>query len=530
MNARTMNFSVDAKCAVEHARGLVLEHNWRGAISFLMDTLDGMTLDLAVSLLKGEITLRNEGKLLATCAQDPEDQNLTRYLHTAAWQKAGYYFDSYSGEFYQPYAEITSFNKRDASWARDFLGDEHEFSYTAADYLKLRARFHMESRDSDLVFFDLGPNPVLFKRVQGPAFWVQTYKSTKDALAAFLLLRSLTQVGDAEPSSKYHDWKSWQFYETEMQRGRVYVSDTESLNLPKSELKALRILQKKADNIAEARSDEAREKFERESSGEAEDLPKTPVKQHVYFKPAPVRTNVQDAEEDFELTALRLGIQEQADKTGGFMELLVQEWSGEEHFIKVPMVPFMKWASRDIPMKVRDALPEWKPVCPQGMKMPNDNPLHTDWWVGCGLNPRGAYDMQHPVNRAAYRFSSGLAYTHGADFVKLAGKGVAFGQVFFPKPNEAVPAGAIAVVPNAGVDYEIALFSACKSGHGAVICEVGGKLAHLATVARESQARLVLVDNAMKTFVEGEFVSLNLETGKLLRHDTFLTKPSPRDD
>jgi phosphoenolpyruvate-protein kinase (PTS system EI component) len=53
---------------------------------------------------------------------------------------------------------------------------------------------------------------------------------------------------------------------------------------------------------------------------------------------------------------------------------------------------------------------------------------------------------------------------------------------------------------------------------GAVIAAVGGKLAHLATVSRELGARLVVVDEAMTRFSEGDLVTLDLDESKVSIH------------
>lgn len=152
------------------------------------------------------------------------------------------------------------------------------------------------------------------------------------------------------------------------------------------------------------------------------------------------------------------------------------------------------------------------------MKMVGDSSMHTDWWIGCGMNENAAYDHDHPVNKAAWRYAYSLARVKGQNCIKLAGKGKVTGTVVFPKPNEGVPAGSIAVVPFAGVDYEIALLSACKSDAGAVISQVGGKLAHLAIVSREMNGRLVVMDEAMTLMQEGQLVTVDLENSQVTIH------------
>ncbi len=56
----------------------------------------------------------------------------------------------------------------------------------------------------------------------------------------------------------------------------------------------------------------------------------------------------------------------------------------------------------------------------------------------------------------------------------------------------------IIVIPNASVDFEL---SALKAG--LIICENGGKLAHLCIVGREFGIPLIRIDNATKIFKPG---------------------------
>lgn len=207
-------------------------------------------------------------------------------------------------------------------------------------------------------------------------------------------------------------------------------------------------------------------------------------------------------------------VQRQAERCGGFIDLPVQD-GDTSYSIRVALVPLLYWARHRGNLSQKNALaglPAWPPVFPSGAKMYGDDPMHTDWWASTGLALREAYESDHPVNQAAWRFAYREAVNTGANFVKLAGSGVVTGPVVFPKPGQSVPAGSIAVVSHAGVDYQQALLSACKDGEtGAVIAAVGGKLAHLAIVSREINGRLVVVNDALQRFHEGQLLRLDLD-------------------
>ncbi|VTU42795.1 MULTISPECIES: hypothetical protein [unclassified Variovorax] len=508
-------FSVEPGFVVEHARDLVLSDDWRGALSFLMEGLEGMTLDMAVAILKGERSISTDEDGMCDGPQDPNDTRLKRYLGTAAWQTAGIYRSR--GEFYQPYAYIAGFGRADKAYAREHLERMGNECVTLDEYRVLRAKYHMYSRESDLVFFNLQETAALFKRVQGPAFWVPTFNEPKEALAAYREHRDLSRIGDSEEAENaYFEPKCWEFYEDAIRDGVVYGSRGSDELLDQPTQAILDRLTELADSIGQAK---VQEEAEVESGG-------SPGKKRgMFFQ---TRPPAKAAEEDYELEVLRLRIGQQAPKFGGYLDLLVRDEAGDR-LVKVPAAPFLNWASRHATMDTHEALPKWRPVSPTGMKMGGDNPMHTDWWLGAGLPLRAAYDMDHPVNRAAWRFATGLGRAEGHDCVRLAGDGTVFGQVVFPKPNEAVPEGSIAVVPYAGVDYELAMLSACKGGRGAVVSAVGGKLAHLATVARETSCRVLVVDDAMEAFQEGQFVTINLDLLTVKCHETYLSTPDPLD-
>lgn len=76
---------------------------------------------------------------------------------------------------------------------------------------------------------------------------------------------------------------------------------------------------------------------------------------------------------------------------------------------------------------------------------------------------------------------------------------------------ESVPKGQrILVIPNLSVDFEQAFF-ACDH----IVCETGGKLAHLATLAREFDKSIVRMENATLLFMKKEKVIIDFELGKI---------------
>lgn len=519
-----VNFKVAPASIVALARERVLCNDWRDGLHMLVAGLSNMSLDLATEILKGELSLTGSETGVELCPQNKTEKSYQFFIQTFAWQNAGIYQDS-RGEFFQPYAYIQEFGPEDEAYAIEVHATYPNDVLSPKEYRELRAKFYKNWRESDLVFFDLASKTVLFKRVQGPAFWVETFKEPKAALAHYESLRTLSSTGafyaaDSEvPAAQKPD--NWQFYESAVCNGFVYADAVTDKYLSKKTLEVLALLEKSTSASAEAQDKELTAPPPPQGSSE---------KKQIFFKAGPHDSEVAKAKLALAVVSLRQRILDQAEQVGGFFDLLVTEEGEPDSYVKVPAAPFLSWATREAGDAARSSLLRWRPVSSSGLKSGGDNPNHTDWWIGAGLDPRIAYDMNHPVNKAAWRFSLGLAHKRGHDCIKLAGAGTAFGRVVHPKPNEAVPAGSIAVVPSAGVMYDIAMRTACKDGRGAVICAVGGKLAHLATVAREFDAKLVVVENALEQFKEGDFVSINMTTCKVTRHATFLETSNPDDE
>lgn len=51
--------------------------------------------------------------------------------------------------------------------------------------------------------------------------------------------------------------------------------------------------------------------------------------------------------------------------------------------------------------------------------------------------------------------------------------------------------------------------------HFSIVCETGGKLAHLATLAREFDKSIVRMENATLLFMKKEKVIIDFELGKI---------------
>jgi phosphohistidine swiveling domain-containing protein len=139
-----------------------------------------------------------------------------------------------------------------------------------------------------------------------------------------------------------------------------------------------------------------------------------------------------------------------------------------------------------------------------------------------GEDEDGAQPLAARVRSASFDAKSKItAEWTGVEFSILS-KGKATwvgGKVVHPKKNQTVEAGSVAVVPNAGPDYYHAMVSACRPGEwhreGLLICETGGKLAHLAVVGREQKCTVLMVPDALKKYRPGDTIFVDFETMKI---------------
>jgi phosphohistidine swiveling domain-containing protein len=161
-----------------------------------------------------------------------------------------------------------------------------------------------------------------------------------------------------------------------------------------------------------------------------------------------------------------------------------------------------------------DLAPAWQPVSPPGLKMDNDDPLHSDLWLALGFDLNWtAYGLNHPDNILLQALASHLQRTtlgYQLHILTAAGQksvsGIVRSAADFDKREAHEPT--ILLAPHAGEDFHsMAMVSK------AVICQQGGKLAHLAIVGREMGIPIIRIDGAMSKFRTGMPVTIDLVKG-----------------
>lgn len=163
----------------------------------------------------------------------------------------------------------------------------------------------------------------------------------------------------------------------------------------------------------------------------------------------------------------------------------------------------------------------YEPKSYSGIRMINDNPIHSDVILGSGLDPYRVHgfgdqvDHEQAIMDYGYHLQSALTrwnfnvLTRGDKACNLVyGKVVTEDTLFLLKQENNDDSKFILVVKNAAPEWDIYL-----SKVSAVIVEQGSQLAHLAVVAREKAVPILRMADATHCFKSGAWLSINFNTG-----------------
>ena len=211
------------------------------------------------------------------------------------------------------------------------------------------------------------------------------------------------------------------------------------------------------------------------------------------------RWAAEDAAYKEQLASYRARIFEQA----GDNVFELRDKDGNVLAARVPRAPFENWALRRTSLE--HLVPPWTPVCPSGLKVPMDDPYHSDWYLGAVGDLDGVYDPG-PLHAAAMhecmrlgerlgRFECVVITDAGCD--RLIG----------------VVGETIVVLPDLHPDRLEKVINSLG-----VITEAGGQLAHLAQVAMERHIPIMLVPDATRILRKGMKVTMYPKDGRIRIH------------
>jgi phosphohistidine swiveling domain-containing protein len=467
-------FSVEGEWLTEFSRARVLERRFDHAYRTLKEGLDGISSDQVFEILRGD------KKLVGVNDVEFVDDDATDHKEALKEMFGGVFQSVSTGRFLQPYAIVQSWGTDDLDAAAKITADSDSVRKRWGNKEECAgcSLYYADDPERDVLKLLKAPNMnvhgmtkdglhhILFKEVKGYPFQLlPAHQTAQAALDEWLQHHWLAVRGYAELFSADHF------------KYRMEVSDPgenrPSMPTPTDErdFNTYGALRAKAIDATKAKmSIEEYDKYQDLMAG-----------RNTSF------LDQMNAARSFDIAAARVKIREQAQ----------DNWI-EINGVQVPRAPFENWCLwRGDGAHL--ALP-WTPVCPSGIKMMGDDPYHTDFIVGAGLSPDVMADHSAPFSKAAYAARAEVqAEKLGFKCAVLCGTGQTKSlKVVHPKPDEECEPDEVAVIPNAGPRYVAAAMTA-----GAVITELGGAMAHLVTVSREKDLKIVRVEDARKLYPVG---------------------------
>lgn len=480
MEEKALHFSIDGQWLAEFSRTRVQEGDYQHALRIL-DCLEGMGMDDKIAILKGDKDL--------TGVNSVELIDGTPELKASVEEFYNYKYGSllrFENRYYEPYMIVNSWCIEDLPEnSYQFSAFAHKLTHTfesklydkmnnmfggnrLCDYPHSRSLHYADNPRDDLAYTferadykDLKPRIVdgviLFKEIKEQIpFWVDSYikKHPQEAIYSAIKAGRWFSRNGAEQT---YDLKGTG---SPMKLDNPYVSGEAYMHLDseEDETRAVNDLQKRIMEFADNDKEYGWKYFQDEEGNSL----KVPGRAFMHFA----------------LHRCSMG------STGkGFNDREVE-------------------------------LPEYTPISKSGLKMGGDDPFHTDCWLGAGLDLKYAYDYdswQYKLFMDAVWKMQYAEYDMDFNIIAKGSNTKIEGFTVNTKNYESVPKGQrVLVIPNLSVDFEQAFF-ACDH----IICETGGKLAHLATLAREFDKSIIRVDNATLQFIRKKPIKVDFMTGKL---------------
>ncbi len=492
----TTHFKIDGEWLTDFVRTRVRENRWDYSIKLLVNELSGMTYDIAMRILKGDARLTGVNDL------DLADDDDQVYKEQIKYQFAGCYVDG-DGKYLRPYAVITS-------WGSDDLFAKIPLTKGSITVLTRNGR---NASRSALYYADDTNNDVVAKSsIKGRQFSEMRGLDMREEIILCRVMNNFPHMlVEAAPLNRI-DLALDDFYAS----GKFLEERGYSRTFPEDQYK-VRLEREFEEDVPEitttfaaqpdqesARDDQAaiRERYYR-ANPEMRPTEEKIARTDNFFK--------QIKKADIALGSIDVLRQQIVEQAGDdFFDLeYVFGYDGEKRSVRIPTAPFENWSLWRT--KGAHLAKPWKTICPRGMKMMGDDPYHSDWMVGAGLE-LDAFQRDHELRDAAFEKMNDLQKEKlRFECTVLCGSGDHFGRAVHPKRNTKVGKDEIAILPNAGPAYLEAALTA-----SAVIVEKGGEMAHLVSIAREHNFTIVRVDDARKLYPEGVQLRIVADEGRIV--------------
>lgn len=496
-----VHFSIDGEWLADMARTRLMEGAYQSALNIL-GSLEGMTLEQQISILKGEMTLQGENNLKLIAAP----KEVQEEMQTWHQEYYGRFFE-HKNRLYEPYAIVGAWNRDDLPTSEsrfsrisyemiDLFDSERASKMTNMglnrgfrEHLHARSLYYADEPERDWAVTVTkkevpsgqwtGEVSVLFREVSEQApFWAKEYygKTPYEAIETSIKSWRRLESRGADMYDLSDDITQDFLHVPEA----TPLEESDSFDIHSPEYNAART--QFIETYRQKQEQEQWDKFDREQEA---------YRQRVI---------------EFANT----------DKEYGWKEF-IDETQEPPKTLKVPYRAFLHFAVSRAQYSDRESqanLPPYEPIFPSGWKMRNDDPLHTDVWFGAGLNPDLAYDHESWEHQFFFKkvFETQSAFLNDWAFniINSAKLNGFEGTTVNIHNYEEVPKGQrLLVLPHLGVEFETAALQ-CD----AIITETGGKLAHLAIVGREFGIPIVRVEDAALKFALTKNYHFDFESGQ----------------
>jgi len=466
-----LGFRIEGEYFTSLMRDMVREGRWRKAYDILMDGLEGIGAGAVLDVLRGAKKLVGVNNL--DLASDDAEPTIKAWLD---YQFRNCF--SFRGHLYRPYGYVGGSQQKDYTLAQQIFRGEDE---------QMRRNRMWRKADSELS-----------EQSQIKSFnpWKENYESVLQHRPAYYASdrsRDICIMVNLSPG----EYRPVMCEEVEADVPLWYVMPT-----------------KAADVIRQAHANyPLPDLFDGTMDPPAPPRPKPQVSEET--RRARAAAEDARAQEVQEAQAARIARMRDdvvafadADSEFGWLELSAYDDQAKRNVqLRVPHRAFI-CAALDR-AQAQHLMPEYAPRCPTGLKLMNDDPYHSDAWLGAGMEVETAYNRELPEQRLfmdklyeLQRKRLGFAF----DVLARGKEDYVTGTVIHDP--ELASEESILVVKTAAPEYAPAAVK-CK----AVIVETGSKLAHLVVVSREEAISVIRTENAVEKFPQGHQVSINFSAG-----------------
>lgn len=478
--SESVHFSIDGKWLADFSRTRVEEGDYQHALRIL-DCLEGMSLEDKISILKGDKDLEGTNQLNLIDGDDELKQSVKDFYN--------YRYGSlvkFENRYYEPYMIVTS-------WClEDLPEDEYQFSPFAKKFTH-----QFEPKLEEKMFNMFGGSKLKgFPHSRS----VHYAENPREDLAYTFKISDYKNLN--------HNFPQGVMLFKEFKEQIPFWVDS---FIKKTPLEAIYTAIESKHYFSISGADDL---YQSQSSNSPLKLDNPYVYGESYSK-----INSEEEEQDA-INDLTRRIKEYADND---KEYGWKTFTDEEgNTLKVPGRAFMHFALKRCSMtsygkgfsEIDINLPEYNPFAKSGLKMGGDDPYHTDCWLGAGFNLEHAYDHDSWQNKLFMDSIWKLQYEElDLDFniITSGNNQKVFGFTVNTHNYETIPKGQrILIIPNLSVDFEQAFF---QCDH--IICETGGKLAHLATLAREFNKSIIRIENATLKFIRKNPITIDFINGTI---------------